>query len=1434
MSDIITKEAYDTYQSAKNSHSDAIPANQAVFEPAYVVTSYLETQKKDGTEQRLQEGAKLAQSEYDADKWSSMSGSVAAAYVCTSTITLSKTEFIYNGELMTQAKKNELKTQYPALATDIENLIVPAYYCSTAGNYGGNYYVTGQNYRAIEAFNSMSKADRDQFTFNYDAFDLLIDPAYGGTEGQKYQYDGLSYSTDNASKMIYSLEKPVDYTATYNGTSDGGLLVSGKEYTRTEYEALPNEQRHYAPINVSETGTYYVVNSPFIIGETPYAVGTVIEGSTYNSITDGTIRNKITALTFSNTGTYYYCRESYNGTVDVSAAEEVTNNASYTSGTVPVGLVITDTNYGSLPNKQKNFTIHGVAPTETSTLFVSRTSDIFDLSKDKIITVIYEYNYEESDESGLHITPVSERHVVNIHLQFKSGVPSVEDITKPNVVFPGTAVTLRTPDVKPGAYEVTGGGWEIFETVSDAESHTNGVEYSPSSDPLYWYQDGYYVAYYAQTYLGKTYSNHVPLSIANYHDLKKVMDDEHHLHIDYDLRRMKRESKIYINDYSSSSQNGLDLLKSLVDLTYSKTDAVSTYGAFDTPTNIAGGENLDIIMRTNINHPAAWTSIASGTGECFSGTFHGDGYYIEGLTSSLFGNLCGDVYNLGVAGKFTSAGIADTGKGYVENCWVKSSTTSGFASDVRAVFGKPNAASSIKQIVNCYYPATNTYSTDDSGAHGLANAMPEDAFYNGTVAYDLNGFYLYKRYCDQKLSSTTTGATPYNYYTIGNNELQTGYYTDNKTLCSSGVDGGKYVEDRMIDGDYRYANGTLPDGADGRSYTVKDASNNDVIKYAPIWPDDYLFFGQMLTYGWNESRPHEELPSHLYKSNDRLVEGDQNNRVYRAPAYYGNKTMSVAHFNPNVNLVAYSKPKTPTDQNLKAAYPNMTAIDFYGYKDKADGTSAYKLGLDGSYFYAPLLDEDGLQSIVNRDETQNLLVYASTSNAKTYNVLKSYFVDPAFSDYYTANDKYQRVASASTASASVFGHLVLRSGDAFTTDRDHLLVDKQDFNCPITYTMGVDDEGNGFRMWYQREPDNYVTITNNDKTIGWEGICLPFAAELVSTQDKGEITHFYGTNTTGHEYWLREYKGGSVSGNEFVGKFNAIVAGSNTKNYTNTYLWDTYYSHDDNYHATVDNDKNGDAYQQESYQQGYYSTSHDYASYPYNAVGTPYLVGFPGASYYEFDLSGNWTPQNRYQNVTIANPGRQTISFVSKESGTGEKAVTIGVSDTELVTGKNTATADGYTYVPNYINKKLETENTAFVLAGDGGSYVKNAENAVVSAFRPYIVVAGSATTRGTEPKENVERVVFDNDSPQILLPKDDRSKNLNDGTMDIYAKRNKVVVESNLRYVTDVRIVNVAGMTLSSFSIEPGETIETRVESAGVYIVYADNGKYVKKVIVK
>ena len=1409
VSDLITKEVYDTYQTAKTNHSDAIPANQAVFEKAYVVTSYLETVNKNNVDQRLQEGARLCESDYTAEKWSSMSGSVAEAYVCTSTIQLSKTELIYNGELLTLAEKNQLKDDYPALAADIDRLVVPAYYCSTAGSYGGNYYETGKNYRALEAFSSMSETDRNKFNFNYDALDLLIDPAYGGTEGQKYQYDGFnSYSAENANKMIYSLERPVDYTAIYNGNEEG--LVNGKEYSREEFEALPNEQRHYAPLSVPTAGDYYVVNSPFIIGETPFSVGTMMESSTYASLGDDATRAKVTKLTFTAdqvaTGgsTYYYCRESYTGTVPVTASG-VIGSVSYTSGPVPVGVVIAENNYSSLPNKQKNFSIHGVAPTETSTLYVSRNSDIFDLSKDKIITVIYEYNYEESDESGLHITPVSERHVVNIHLQFKSGIPTVEDITSPSIVLPGTSVTMRTPDVTPGAYEVTGGGWEIFENISDAESHMNGVDYSPATDPLYWYQDGYYVAYYAQTYLGRTYSNHVPLSVANYHDLKKVMDDKkYHLHVDYDLKRMKRKSKIYINDYTSSSQNGLDLLKDFYNLSV----GTSLDGHTSLDSHVRGCNDLEFILHSDIDHSAAWTSL--GNTVCFAGNFHGDGHTISGLNNSLFDKLCGNVYNLGVTGSFTGAGIAETGDGYVENCWIKTTGTPVSGTGHYAVFGNPSRSgeSNLVQVVNSYYPASNNYTvpTGEALKHGKPIQMADKAFYNGEVAYDLNGFYLYKRYCDQKVSSGNDYLCNY-IKSDGTMELLTKHYGtyDNNTalLCSAG-----YVESRYEDGDFRYADGSIPTTEEKRSYTVTDTNSNEVTRYAPIWPDDYIFFGQSLTFDYNGA--HQSLPSAINRSDGRLMTGIGSNHVHRAPAYFGSKTMGVVHFNPEVTLAAYSKPLTETSTDVKEAYPGLTAIDFAGH-----GDTEYKLGLNGDFFYQPLLDDNGLYSIVNADVTHNLLVYAPTeaANKKTYDVLNTYFVEPKYSDY-ALNDGYGSVAVAPSA---VFGHLV--QNDLKTT-ADHLLVDKHDFNCPISYTMG-----DGYRMWYQRTPDKFVNIESGN-TKGWDNISLPFVVSNVTTQQKGEITHFYAGSTTGHEYWLRKFAGNfretSTSG-VYAADFNLLnPTDSNEpdpyvqKEYTNQFLWDYYYSKNPNGNGYGD-DRNGEDYKQ------YYNESHTYTSYPLEQAGRAYLIGFPGASYYEFDLSGEWTASNTALPAP-AKLDKQTITFASSP------AVTIAVSDTELSSGKTVK--DGYEYIPNYISKKFTNAGDCYILADDGASYVKNKADDIVSAFRPYIVKNTASPARGKEIP-NVEQVVFGMDHDTDFLPHNEITDRL-DGTLNIYAKKGKIVVESSLRYTVDVSIYTPAGIILYNFPVKAGETVEQRVNSKGVYIVHSDDDQHVKKVIVR
>ena len=1391
VSNLIAKDVYTTYQTMKTNHSSAIPAGQATFESAYIVT-----QEYTNGSVHLNVGSSVS-----ATQAASMAGYVAPAYICTSTIQLSKTEFIYVGNRMTEAEKEAYKTANPSLAAVIEADVVPAYYCTAEGLYGGNYYEANKNYRGLEVWCSMSKEDREKFEFNYDAFDVLIDPRYSwneeGTsvihpEGKKYQYDSAA-GTEAAAKLNpagYSLEKPVDYKATYNGsatsTHNGITLENGKEYSRMQFESLPNEKRHYTTIDVKAAGNVYVVNTPFQVGNTPYAVGTVISANTYTSLGQSDQVN-VTTLTFTEAQknhTFYYCREPY--TVGENTEGKEVTGVNVTGGVtgnyavgedVPVGVVISKTDYDGLANWQTDFTIHGIAPTETSTLYVSRFSDIFDLSKEKIITVIYEYNYEETNSSGTNVTPVSERHVVNIHVLFKSGIPFVEDIKAPQIVLPGTFVGVREPHVTPGAYEVTGGGWKLFEKKSDAESHINGIEYTPTADPLYWYQNGYYLAYYAKTYLGETYSNTVEVSVANYHDLKKVLDDTHYYYVDNPT--VKRNSKIYIND----ATDGATQLKQFYDLSKITLDE-----------HVRDCQNLEFILHTNVTMPSgspAWTPIGE-EGHCFAGNFHGDGYRIEGLDNSLFGHLCGNVYNLGVTGSFTSAGIADTGAGYVENCWIN--TTGTPANGVRAVFGTPT--SSGFQRVNCYYPNTLTYNTTSDG-HGLARPMPAAAFYNGTVAYDLNGFYLFKRYNDKK----TTSGTAYQYYAVKEDgtltEPQTKHYAENAEYCSSGYDGvyanGGYVEDRYGDGDFRYADGVIPESEDQR--TLVDADGNS--HFYPIWPDDYIYFGQMLTYGWNGQRQHEDVPSRIVKNSSRLPNTDESNRIYRAPAYYQSRVMDVAHFNPAVNLVAYSKPKNANDTNLNPAYPNMTAIDFAGHYD-----TEYKQGLNGKFFYQPLLDDDGLQSITNRDETNNLLVYAPSdeNNAKTFGVLTNYFTDPSYEDSYQENP-YRRVAISAGAS-SVNGHLVQSD---LTATSDHLLIDKQDFNCPISYTFA-----SGKRMWYQRMPDLFVDLTK-----GWESVSLPFTAELVSTQDKGEITHFYsgsrsidGNGTKiGHEYWLREYIGGSADPDDakiFKATLNYPMANGNPKQVDNTFLWDYYYSKNSQL------DANADTYQT------YYQTGRTLGNYPLLAAAKPYIIGFPGRTYYEFDLSGEWTAKNTAATAP-AQLAKQVVSFAS------EPAITIGVSDDEL-----TATVqNGYLFMPNYMSKNIEgylmnATGSSFDVTPDGG--------AATVPFRPYFVA--SSTQNGAPRRAAVKSIVFDSSDSSFAIGNDPSDELA--GELTFSTKPRKLVTTSSLRQPADVHIYNVSGVAISTFTIQPGETVETDIAVSGVYIIRAANGRYMKKLVLK
>ena len=1405
--EIISKEVYTDYTTTVGKMAQQ-PEGQASAEPAYVAKADFGT---------TQAGNAISQSEYNAlaDK-----SNFDPAMVCINTIQLGDEEYVLLGELVSGTSTNltDLATKYMNynnskinadkidLAQALEYIhanLSDAYYITEDGLYGGQYYEAGENYSAIKSWCTLTDA-RDKFNYNYDALDLLVDPLY---RGEAYIED--SYHSP------YSDVKSVEYEAVYGGAGtltyfdvSGAkhTIASGNSIPREEYEQVRNDQMHYTRVQVeagTDDQTVYIVMDNIINNGTPYAKGQDISEKDYKSLS--TInKEKVNIVTFkkgSTASVKYYCYEDYTPFAEFSVERGTRGKV----GSVISSDVFTTKEY--VPNYQKEFTIQGSEPTETTTLYVSRESNAKDVTSEKVISVVYQYTYYEADDEGEGVSLVNELHVLNIHLQLESGAPEIGLLNAPPAVLPGNSVGLKAPTVNPGLYEVLTSGWELFFSEEDAQLHRNGVPFVNNGTPLYWYQNQkVFLAFYSKTYLGKTYSNYVPLTVANYHDIDAIMKDkEHHLYVDHP--DVMRNSKIYIDNRTCESdptKSELDLLKDFFDLSMLSGPAAAGSaldGHANLNSHVAGGADLEFILNSNVSPKAYtdWTPIGSAGGSCFSGNLHGDGYTISGLNNSLFGNLCGAVYNLGVTGSFTSAGIVDTGDGYVENSWINTSATSGFSAGTKAVFGNPSAKDGRKQIVNCYYPETKPYNTTDNG-RGIARPMSEAAFYNGTVAYDLNGFYLNKRYYDHSVIDGSP--VEYNYLKSKadgtlEEEMSVGRYPSSYAFYpldehKSGQYG--YVEDRYADGDFIYGNGKVPESYDERMRVVHDGTSTSVV-YSPIWPDDYIYFGQMLTYDYNTSLPHEEQPSSIAKSGGRVVNNSQSNRVYRAPAYYRSNKQDVAHFNNVAYLVANSKPESVTSTDVKEAYPNMTAIDFAGHND-----TQYKQGLNGDFFFQPLLDiEDNLLDIVNEGETQNLLVYAPSAEEKpvTHTVLSTYFLNPSYASYYVDDDT--RAVKEAPAS-SVHGHLVQSD---LTATCDHLLVDKQDFNAPMAYTF---DEGH--RMWYQRKPDLYV-----DTSKGWESVSLPFTAELVTTHQKGEITHFYSGSKSidpksetkiGHEYWLRELTGLTTdASDEATGFFNyPDDTGKEAKVVTNTFLWDYYYSN------SGQKDANNDLYQQ------FYSSARAYAKYPYVQHAKPYIIGFPGVTYYEFDLSGNFKPKGTASPAPIR-LDQQVITFAAK---TGE---TVAVTDNELEEGV-VGPFSGYYFKPNYLN--IEAPVNSYIMAADGSKYDKvteTTEDRKLSAFRTYFE-AKKAVTRAIK-FSNIDSQFGDEDS------QDNVAENVN-----IYAKGRKVVVTSNLRSIADVRIFNAGGLCVATFNIEPGQTVETPLYHEGVYIVHVDGARFRKKVMAK
>ena len=1430
------KQSYKAGEVVTKAVHDNAGEGQDKMEKAYVATESV-TYPYNGLTKTVNPGTAISETEYNGI--GSFSSSFAEAWFCTYSVKLTNENYLLYGELKTAAEIAEMKAIDGKLATDaeIDAALTPAYICTEDGEYGGQQFVPGTNYSAIQAWSSLPAADRTNFNYNFDALDLLVNSDYL-TVNPDITTSPSHESTVDAYHAPYTDQVDVEYKAVFkkNGVDvefNGQNLTDGAILTNKQFETIRNDKRHYTHIETKNNGDYvYIAKNNFVYLGTPYGRGQVVDIDTYNAN-----RSDVEEVQIENAGKWYYCYENYTPAATFSTV----------SGTAgQKGSIISESIYKDntqIPNYQQYFIIQGQEPTETTTLYVSRESNAYDVMKEKIITVVYQYTYYEDEDDG-SVKMTNELHVINVHLELESGVPQIGQLSPPATVLPGQVVGLKAPDVNPGLYEVISNGWELFSTQDDAENHRNGVPFENNNTPVYWYQNGRnYIAFYSKTYLGKTYSNPVPLSVANYHDLDAIMKDkERHLYVD--KSNVERPCKIYLDNRkceSDETKSELDLLKDFFDLSLqTPTTNATTYTIDGTVhnrmnTHVHGARNLEFFLNSDVSPKkyTSWTPIGNDnttgdTGQCFEGNLHGDGYTISGLNNSLFGHLCGEVYNLGVTGSFTGAGIAETGDGYVENCWIKTTgtpVTTGEGTHY-AVFANPSRTEGDTrgqiQVENCYYPASNTYDDASSSTHGKATQMLDKAFFNGEVAYNLNGFYLHKRFYQ---GTNLSSGTEYRYLqpnadgSLPDN-MSTGYYPNDYAIYQPDVKVKEgetkpymgYVESRFYDGDYRYAGGTIPESTDIRMRTVTVGEGDDAVTtpyYVPIWPDDYIFFGQTLNYGYVDGYSHQVLPSHINKSNERLQTDAGGNRVYRAPAYYGSSEMQTAYFNPNAVFA-----QTKKDDESVVAYKGMTAIDFTG-----NGDEAYNEGLQQSgKFYQPLLDDDGLTGFRNVDLTQNLLAYApqETKNKATHDVLDTYFGDLACEelgdDASTDADeaKYHRIATVNIQDEqSVRGHVVFQKvsqeGTMYIADRDHFLVDKNDFYCPISYTF-TDGKNNTdpHLMWYQRKPDNFV-----DSQKGWEAVSLPFTAVLVTTQSKGELTHFYQGSTTGHEYWLREYKGKAdvtpPNENTFIANMSKPDAGSASKNYTNTFLWDYYYSKDEYL------DKNTD-----KYQQNYYRNAHTYSDYSYALAGTPYIIGLPGARYYEFDLSGEWTPRNRYGDVTIASPGRQNVTFVSAIGAA------INASNTDM---ENKATYNGLTFTSCYTTKNLEAEK-AYLLNGDGSSFDKNTQATTSVPFRPYFTGTPTNTTRS---------IIFGNEQEELKGeaehgdPQDGTT-----GTLHIWAKKDKIYVESSLSFTEDLRVVTPAGISVATFTVKPGQTVEVDADFSGMYIVHTLDGLYTKKVVVK
>ena len=752
----------------------------------------------------------------------------------------------------------------------------------------------------------------------------------------------------------------------------------------------------------------------------------------------------------------------------------------------------------------------------------------------------------------------------------------------------------------------------------------------------------------------------------------------------------------------------------------------------------------------------------------FAGILHGDGHVISGIPSgkSLFNNIesSGNIYNLGLASGKISNLTAD-GKIGNYHCCFEYAPASGKSGSTPVVYrwdGSPDKG----------------YTTED--------------FRLGRVAYDLNEYYLRARHRDAATTSSTEADA------------------DNEIL--------KYVSAYYANGDYQYACRTdaitgkntgitylrIGKGGDTPNYEqvetrhdkthpldaprVKynaDGSIPTPVVYTPLFNannsgtepmNDFLFWGQSLQH--NPDNYPCDIASH---QNSYM-----SNRVYRTAAYYGDTSLDAFHYN------AYNNGSITMSTYVHDSA--TTAVDFTCLHDLPAATETV-----GGIFYPPIDDNASrFNDFVVREDagiTQNLLVYTADN------------------DEATGNEAYDVVEKAinyneTTREALINGHHITKGIDGYSTTLLHLVERTPDNengdgetcnnnNLCVPIAFNVND-----RAWYVRRPLHYA----EDSKGAWEGICLPFTVDKAAASLNGEITHFYGSpsdtetdnpsqniHSLHHEYWLRGLTSIATEGNVPSAVFqrpgaalfsptdasgNALTNGV-SYTFANTFFVDNYADKLYNQYANP-----------------YYATAHNYPDYLRLAGEVPYIVRFPGARYYEFDLSSAF-----YNDIFGAWEDAQTVTFNAYgDNHTGDTsygAITIPVT-------KGMATTVGGKYAHHGTFSAINVSNGNVYGMNDSGTAFDDASSlSTVTPFRTYMSPTATRSNARYDYTSviNIAEQNADNIMPDMEENEDDTQT---EDHITVRAIGNqRVRIESTT--ATRLNVVTVAGQLYRILDVQPG-----------------------------